>query len=118
MEDGNLFNILIGYKDFHLNNHWIMESSSSPISSWKEMRPLIGSKALIGSRDFHKLSLVKRKQAQVRVLWVVPWMYDLLLVLKERDLWFGEEFWQNGSVKLRRRKYYDRTKNFFLESNF
>jgi hypothetical protein len=28
-----LFSILIGYKDSHLNHHWKMESSSSPINS-------------------------------------------------------------------------------------
>jgi hypothetical protein len=28
-----LYNILIGYKDFHLNHHWRMESSSTPIGS-------------------------------------------------------------------------------------
>jgi hypothetical protein len=33
---------------------------------------------------FHKLSLAKGKQAQRGVLWVVHWIYDLLLMLKER----------------------------------
>jgi hypothetical protein len=78
MEDGNLFSILIGYKDFHHNHHWRMESSSSPIGSWKERRPLIG------RRDFHKLSLAKGKQSISGVLRVAPWIYDLLLMLKEK----------------------------------
>jgi hypothetical protein len=43
-------------------------------------------KPLIGRRDFHKLSLAKGKHAQGRVLWVAPSIYDLLFVLKERDL--------------------------------
>jgi hypothetical protein len=33
MKDANLFSIFIGYKDFHPNQHWKMESSSSPIGS-------------------------------------------------------------------------------------
>jgi hypothetical protein len=61
MKDENLFNILIEYKDSHPNHHWRMESSSNPISSWKEKRPLIG-------RDFHKLLLAKGKQIQGGVL--------------------------------------------------
>jgi hypothetical protein len=44
-------------------------------------------------------------------------MYDLLVVLKERDLGLGKEFWQKGNVRLRRRKCYDRTKIFSLESS-
>ncbi len=95
VEDGNIFSVFIGYKDFHPNHHRRMESSSSPIDSWKEKRPLIG------MRDFHKLSLAKGKQAQGRVLWVACWIYDIFLVLKERDLWFGEEFWQERGVTLR-----------------
>jgi len=112
MEDINLYNILIGYKDFYHNHHWIMESSSSPIGSWKERRPLIRRK------DFHKLSLAKGKQARGGVLWVVPWTYDLLRMLKEKDLWFGKEFWQEGGARLNmRRKCYNRTNFLFLESS-
>jgi len=33
MKDVKLFSIFIGYKDFHPNQHWKMESSSSPIGS-------------------------------------------------------------------------------------
>jgi len=86
MKDANLFNIFIGYKDFHPNQHWKIESSSSPIGSWREMRPLIG------RRDFHKLSLAKRKQSQGRVLWVAFVIYGFLLVLK------GERFMIRKSV--------------------
>jgi len=33
MKYANIFSIFIGYKDFHPNQHWRMESSSSPIGS-------------------------------------------------------------------------------------
>jgi hypothetical protein len=62
--------------------------------------------------------LAKGKQVQRGVLWVVPWIYDIFLVLKERELWVGVEFWQEGGVRLRRRrrKRYDWT-NFLLFEN-
>ncbi len=33
VENGNIFTIIIEYKDSHLNHHWKLESSSNPISS-------------------------------------------------------------------------------------
>ncbi len=34
----------IGHEDYNPNHHWKMKSSSNLISSWKEMKPLIGRK--------------------------------------------------------------------------
>jgi hypothetical protein len=112
VEDENLSSILIGHNFFNHNHHWRKKSSSSPIGSWKERRPLIGRK------DFHKLSLARGKQVRGGVLWVAPWIYDFLLMLKKKDLWFGEEFWWKGGARLKRRKKcYDRTNVFFLEGS-
>ncbi len=47
MEDKKNSNVLIGYKKFHPNHHWKMESSSKFIGSWKEMKPLIGRKDFV-----------------------------------------------------------------------
>jgi hypothetical protein len=73
-----------------------MESSSIPISSWKERRPLIRKK------DFHKFSLAKGKQVQGRVLreahslatkWTWTWTWLAFTCVEgEKDLWFGKEF--------------------------
>jgi hypothetical protein len=112
VEDGNHSNILIGHKKFHHSHRWRIKSSSNPIGSWKERRPLIG------RRDFHKLSLAKEKQVRGGVLWVAPWIYDFLLMLKEKDLWFGEDFWWKRGVRLKgKKKCYYKTNLFFLESS-
>jgi hypothetical protein len=37
---------------------------------------------------------------------LVLWIYDLLFLLKERDLWFRIEFWQKKGVRLRKRWCY------------
>jgi hypothetical protein len=83
-----------------------MESSSNPIGSWKERRPLVGKKDMF--------SLAKDKQVQGGVLCVAPWIFDFWLVLKERDLWFGVEFWQEGVRSRRRKRCYDKIKFLLL----
>jgi len=109
MKDENISIIFIGYKDSHPNHHWRMKSSSNPIDSWKEKKPLIK------RRDFHKLSLRENRLKEGFYGWFLQSMifylcwkrtYNLEMNFGKRKMldWGGENVTH-------------RTSFFFLEIN-
>ncbi len=102
----------LGIRIFILTIIGWMDHLQVPLVHEKERRPLIGWRDFTSSHWPLKTSSRRGLMGGSLNLW---W---LVCVERERDLWFREDFWQEGGTKLKKKiKFYDKTNFLFLESS-